>query len=119
MKTSMGVGDVEFRDEYESFLPELKGALSRLGERLWEGSKNATFLIDDTKKVLDCNIQAAKVFSFTSYDKNKRIYRFIPSLPENAEFYRTLSESIENFEMLVSRANQSDQRGPFRCSKSL
>jgi signal transduction histidine kinase len=111
IKARVGVEEVRFRDDLESFLPEVEKALSKIGERIWEGSKNIALLIDKDKNVLDYNHQAAKFLGISPADKGKDIYNILPSLPENASFYKFLSDGMEKMETLSSRIKILNKRG--------
>jgi len=103
--------EMQFKDDYTEFLPQVEKLLSELGERMWEGSKNMAFVIDRDKKILNFNHQAGKFFGLSGIHGEKDLYEIIPSLPENAGFYRILNRGLQKGENFASRVKVLNARG--------
>jgi len=69
------------------------------------------FVIDRDKKILNFNHQAGKFFGLSGIHGEKDLYEIIPSLPENAGFYRILNRGLQKGENFASRVKVLNARG--------
>ena len=103
--------ELKFEDDYSRLLPEVEKLLSELGERIWEGSRNMTFVVNSDKRILNFNHQARKFFGLEGDYKKRELYNIIPPFPDNDRFYQLLNKGLKRKESISSRIKVVNARG--------